>query len=441
MNDPLARTLASIALIAVPALAAGLLFGPAWGWAALSLGLAALLVSHGLHLRLLARWAARPLSEPVPEGTGLWREALTLLYRRQRGEIGRRRVLARLLARSRRAGRALPYGLTILDAEHRIVWGNDSSEDHLEIDAGADVGQPITNLVRQPEFVRYVAGRDYSAPLQLKTARSDGLVLSVQLVPYVESQWLLLSRDVTQAVRLETMRRDFVANVSHELRTPLTVLVGFLETVRELKLDPERSRDYLNLMAEQGRRMQRIIDDLLTLSALESAPQPEHDERVDVALLLARVRSETQALSAGRHRVQLDAEEGWDLLGAEAELASAFGNLASNAIRYTSPGGEIRLVWRASPEGASFSVEDTGVGIEREHIPRLTERFYRVDRGRSRESGGTGLGLAIVKHALARHQAALEIESEPGRGSRFTARFPARRVVPAPARERSGAPA
>jgi two-component system, OmpR family, phosphate regulon sensor histidine kinase PhoR len=438
MNDPLVRTLVAIASIAVPALAAGLIFGPAWGWAVLSLGLATLLLSHGRHLRLLARWAAGDVAE-VPEGSGIWQDAMTLIYRRQRAELRRRRTLARLLARSRRAGRALPYGMAILDAEYRILWCNDSSESHFGIDVHADAGQPITNLVRQPEFVRYVAARDFSAPLQLKAARGEGLVIAVQLVPYVESQWLLLSRDVTQATRLETMRRDFVANVSHELRTPLTVLIGFLETVRELRLDPERSRDYLNLMAEQGKRMQRIIDDLLTLSTLESAPAPEHDERVDIALLLARVHGEAQALSGGRHRIGLDADEGWDLLGAENELASAFGNLASNAIRYTPPGGEIRLVWRASRDGAAFSVEDTGIGIEREHVPRLTERFYRVDRGRSRESGGTGLGLAIVKHALARHQATLEIESEPGRGSRFTARFPARRIVPASARRKSEA--
>ncbi len=421
------------------ALAAGLAFGAAWGWAVFSACLAGLLLDHLRHLRLLEKWAARPLSESVPEGTGVWREAFTLLYKRQRVEIGRRRQLARLLARSRRAGRALPYGLAILDAEHRIVWCNDSSEAHFGVDAAADAGQPITNLVRQPKFVEYVAARDYAAPLVLKTARGDGLILSVQLVPYVESQWLLLSRDVTQASRLEAVRRDFVANVSHELRTPLTVLVGFLETVRELKLDPERSRHYLNLMAEQGGRMQRIIDDLLVLSTMESAPEPPRDERIDVAVLLARVHSETVALSAGRHRVRLDAEEGYDLLGSESELASAFGNLASNAIRYTPAGGEVRLVWRASADGAAFAVEDTGIGIEPEHIPRLTERFYRVDRGRSRETGGTGLGLAIVKHALARHQATLEIQSEPGRGSRFSVHFPARRVVASPARASSGA--
>ncbi len=343
------------------------------------------------------------------------------------------RQLAHSLARSRQAGRALPYGVAILDAEYRIVWCNDSCEAHFGIGAEADVGHPITNLVRQPEFVEYVATAEFSKPLQLKTTR-DGLVLSVQFVPYVDSQRLLLSRDITQGTRLETMRRDFVANVSHELRTPLTVLVGFLETVRELKLDPERSRDYLNLMAEQSRRMQRIIDDLLTLSTLESTPEPPHDEHVDMVSLLSQIHSEAQALSAGRQRITLDAEPGFDLLGTESELASAFGNLASNAVRYTPPGGEVRLVWRGSQKGAEFTVEDTGVGIEAEHIPRLTERFYRVDRGRSRETGGTGLGLAIVKHALARHQATLEIESTPGKGSRFTAKFPSRRVVPARAR-------
>jgi two-component system phosphate regulon sensor histidine kinase PhoR len=394
-----------------------------------SVGLAGLVVHHARHLHRLREWASRSLSESVPEGTGAWQEVFTLLYRRQRAEVGQRQQLARLLARSRQAGRALPYGVAILDAERRIVWCNDSAEAHFGVSAEGDRGQPITNLVRQPEFVGYVAAGDFSKPLQMKTARADGLILSIQLVPYVESQHLLLSRDITQFFRIETMRRDFVANVSHELRTPLTVLVGFLETIKELKLDPERSRDYLNLMTEQSRRMQRIIDDLLTLSTLESAPEPK-EERVEAESLLARVRGEAEGLSAGRHRVVLDAEPGFDLLGSEPEIASAFGNLAGNAIRYTPPGGEVRLLWRASQKGAEFAVEDTGVGIEAEHIPRLTERFYRVDRGRSRETGGTGLGLAIVKHALARHQATLEIESTPGKGSRFTAKFPARRVVP-----------
>jgi two-component system, OmpR family, phosphate regulon sensor histidine kinase PhoR len=429
MSNILVRTAVAFFILGALALATGFLAGPPWGWSIFSLGLAVLLVHHARHLHLLLRWASRSLTEAVPEGSGAWEEVFTLLYRRQRAETARNQQLARALARSRQAGRALPYGVAILDTEYRIVWCNDSCEAHFGINAEADVGQPITNLVRQPEFVEYVAAGEFSKPLQLKTAR-DGLILSVQFVPYVDSQRLLLSRDITQGTRLETMRRDFVANVSHELRTPLTVLVGFLETVRELKLDPQRSRDYLNLMAEQSRRMQRIIDDLLTLSTLESASEPPDDGRVDVALLLSRIHSEAEALSGGRQRVTLDAEPGFDLLGSESEIASAFGNLASNAVRYTPAGGEVRLIWRATQKGAEFSVEDTGVGIEAEHIPRLTERFYRVDRGRSRETGGTGLGLAIVKHALARHQATLDIESTLGKGSRFTARFPARRLAP-----------
>ncbi|HET7200235.1 MAG TPA: phosphate regulon sensor histidine kinase PhoR [Burkholderiales bacterium] len=438
MSQFLVRTAVVVLVAAALASGTGALLAPAWGWSLFSVALLGLLLHHVRHLDLLHRWASRSLAESVPEGTGIWEEVFTLLYRRQRAEIEQRRKLARSLARSRQAGRALPYGVAILDSEYRIVWCNDSCEAHFGIDAEADVGQPIINIVRQPEFVEYVAAAEFSKPMQLKTAHG-GLVLSVQFVPYVDSQRLLLSRDITQGIRLETMRRDFVANVSHELRTPLTVLVGFLETVRELKLDPERSRDYLNLMAEQSRRMQRIIDDLLTLSTLESATEPPSDERVDAALLLARIQSEAGALSAGRQRITLDAEPGFDLLGAESELASAFGNLASNAVRYTPPGGEVRLIWRSSQKGAEFTVEDTGVGIEAEHIPRLTERFYRVDRGRSRETGGTGLGLAIVKHALARHQATLEIESTPGVGSRFTARFPARRVVPSRTRTENDA--
>jgi len=430
MSNILVRTAIVAVFLATLAFGTGALLGADWGWALLTVALLVLLLHHVRHVHLLRRWASSSLAETVPEGTGAWEDVFTILYRRQRAEIEQRRKLAHSLARSRQAGRALPYGVAILDSEYRIIWCNDSCEAHFGIDAEADIGQPIIYLVRQPEFVEFAAAGDFSKPMQLKTGR-DGLVLSVQFVPYVDSQLLLLSRDITQGIRLETMRRDFVANVSHELRTPLTVLVGFLETVRELKLDPERSRDYLNLMSEQSKRMQRIIDDLLTLSTLESASEPPREERVDVALLLSRIQSEATALSAGRQRITLDAEPGFDLLGAESEVASAFGNLASNAVRYTPQGGEVRLIWRSSPKGAEFTVEDTGVGIDAEHIPRLTERFYRVDRGRSRETGGTGLGLAIVKHALARHQATLEIESTPGAGSRFTAKFPARRVVPA----------
>jgi two-component system phosphate regulon sensor histidine kinase PhoR len=227
------------------------------------------------------------------------------------------------------------------------------------------------------------------------------------------------------------MRRDFVANVSHELRTPLTVLAGFLETIQDLKLDPQRVRDYVGLMAPQAERMKHLIDDLLTLSVLEHAPPPPDAERVALRPLLERVRAEAEVLSGGKHRISLEAADAHDLLGAEREIASAFTNLATNAVRYTPSGGVIRLRWNSTDAGGEFSVEDSGIGIDQEHLPRLTERFYRVDRGRSRETGGTGLGLSIVKHALARHQAALTIDSSPGKGSRFSARFPAARLAAA----------
>jgi two-component system phosphate regulon sensor histidine kinase PhoR len=317
--------------------------------------------------------------------------------------------------------------VVILDDAHRIEWFNRTAEAQLQLDVSRDVGQNIANLVREPEFVDYLENATEGT---VRIGRSHGTALSLRVIPYGQSQKMLLSRDVTQFERVDAMRRDFVANVSHELRTPLTVLVGFLETLQNLKLDAGRQRDYLAMMQEQSARMQRIIEDLLTLSALDSAPPASGDTPVPVRPLLERLKADAEALSSGRHQIKVDLHGEHSLLGVENELASAFGNLVSNAIRYTPPGGTITLAWREGADGARFTVEDTGIGIEAEHIPRLTERFYRVDRSRSRETGGTGLGLAIAKHALARHDATLEVTSEPGKGSRFSARFPARRLAP-----------
>ena len=432
MNHPLLRAALTLVVIVALALLAGLGFGAATGWAVLALGALALLAYHVAKLAALIRWLRQPGAIPLPEARGAWDEAFALLYRFERAADREADRLSRALMRWRQAGEALPDGVVILDAQNRIEWCNEGAGRHFGLDLRADPGRPVTNLVRQPEFAAYIEAEDYAHAIPLRSEHGGGLVLSVQVIPYGEAQKLLLSRDITRLEKVETMRRDFVANVSHELRTPLTVLAGFLETVRDLKLDPQRTRDYMNLMAEQARRMQRIVDDLLALSALESSPEPSLEERVKVQSLLARVKADADALSGGRHRITLDAMEGFDIAGAESEIASAFGNLASNAVRYTPEGGTVRLIWRASPqEGAEFTVEDTGVGIEPQHVSRLTERFYRVDRGRSRETGGTGLGLAIVKHALIRHQATLDIQSEPGKGSRFTARFPGRRVLPA----------
>ena len=429
MDHLLLRTVIAVSLIAVAAVLIGLIFGAVWGWASFSGGVLLLLLHHVRHVDLLIDWLKRPTPGQVPDGRGIWDYVFALLHRFERAQTRQRQQIARTLARFRQAGRAHPDGVVILDADNRIEWCNDTAESHLDLNVETDAGQPVTNLVRQPEFVAYVESGDFARPMELRAPRGAGVVLSVQIIPYGDAQKLLLSRDVTRLEKLETMRRDFVANVSHELRTPLTVLSGFLETIKELQLDPKRSRDYLNLMAEQSKRMQRIVDDLLTLSTLESAPEPSLGNRIRVAPLLDRLRAEAEALSGGKHRIVLDAEPGFDLLGSENEIASAFGNLATNAIRYTPAGGEVRLTWRATADGAEFAVEDSGLGIATEHIPRLTERFYRVDRGRSRETGGTGLGLAIVKHVLTRHQATLEIISEHGKGSRFAARFPARRAV------------
>ena len=425
------HTLFVVGALAAAAALVGLIVSAAWGWGVLALGLLALLLWHVRHLSRLHRWLANPLPGKVPEGEGIWDEVLAALHRLERESVKREQELADALARMRRAAQALPDGVVILDSANRIEWCNRTAEAQLQLDGRADAGQNIGNLVREPEFVEYLEAPRESP---VRITRGQGVALSLRLIAFGQSQKLLLARDVTQFERVDAMRRDFVANVSHELRTPLTVLVGFLETVRELKLDPQRQRDYLGMMQDQAARMQRIIDDLLTLSTLDSAPPASGETRIAVRPLLERLKGDALALSGGRHTIKADIETQSDVLGVESEIASAFGNLVSNAIRYTPTGGTVTLAWREGTDGARFSVEDTGIGIEAEHIPRLTERFYRVDRSRSRETGGTGLGLAIAKRALARHDAVLEIQSEPGKGSRFSARFPPRRLAqPLPA--------
>jgi two-component system phosphate regulon sensor histidine kinase PhoR len=414
-----------IAGLGAAAGAAGFVAGAEVGWAAFALGLLALLFWHTRHLARLQRWLAHPQPGHVPEGEGIWDEILSALHRLERDAAKREKGLGDALASMRRAVQALPDGVVLLDRRNRIEWCNRTAETQLQLDARADVGQNIANLVREPEFVDYLE-RPGETPVRI--AR-PGIALSLQLVELGQAQKLLLSADVTQSERVDAMRRDFVANVSHELRTPLTVLVGFLETLRNLKLDAQRQRDYLRMMEEQAARMQRIIDDLLTLSALDSAAPATIEARVPVRALLERLKADAESLSGGKHAIRMEGEPRADLLGVENEIASALGNLVSNAIRYTPAGGAVTLLWRDGADGARFTVEDTGIGIEPEHIPRLTERFYRVDRSRSRETGGTGLGLAIAKRALARHDANLEIESRPGKGSRFSARFPSRRLT------------
>jgi len=421
--------------VAASALIAGLglwlWYGPIWALAAV-LGMLVLFGLH--HLRQftrLIRWLEQPPDQPLPTGGGAWEVVFAALHRRARVAAEERNQLGTALERFLLAGQALPEGVVILDDHHAIEWLNATAESHLGLSREQDTGSPITNLLREPDFVSYIEAGQFSEPLLLHPVRNPGCSLSLRVVPYGDARSLLLSRDISQIEKLETMRRDFVANVSHELRTPLTVVNGFIETLLDSlpELSEEEARHFLTLVQEQAQRMQRLIEDLLTLSALETGRPPPSEESVALDELMAEVADEARALSGGRHQIDLAGVGGDSLLGSRNELRSALGNLVSNAVRYTPTGGAIRIAWEKAADGSgSFSVTDNGIGIESQHLPRLTERFYRVDRGRSRESGGTGLGLAIVKHALTRHQAALEISSELGKGSRFTARFPVQRL-------------
>jgi two-component system phosphate regulon sensor histidine kinase PhoR len=414
--------------VALLALAVWPIAGGAAALAVLAIGAIALVIWHLVQLDALARWAGGPLEEPVPEGRGTWAVAYAALYRRVRLRSARQRDLRLALDRFVSGAEALPEGVVVLDAANRIQWANPRAETHLGVDLRQDGGAPIVNIVRQPAFVQYLATGDFSEPVVIESQRETGVTLSIQIVPFGVEEKLLMSRDITRLEAVARLRRDFIANVSHELKTPLTVLTGFLETLADLKLEARQRQRYLALMTEQAQNMQRLIDDLLTLSALESEHSALQETEFAIVPLLLELSSDAKALSAGRHEVTLEIQHPANVIGSRDELASAFGNLVSNAVRYTPDGGRISLDWRVTPAGGEFSVSDTGIGIAAEHIPRLTERFYRVDRSRSRATGGTGLGLAIVKHVLLRHQAELIIESAPAQGSRFMVRLPARRV-------------
>ena len=385
------------------------------------------------HLRNLAdlqRWLASPETQDVPDGSGLWEDAFSRLNKMMRNLRKEREKHASALLQMEQATSALPDGVVILDAADRIEWCNLLAVQHFGLDAERDIGQQITYLARQPEFVQYLAMRNFSEPLILRGTRQDGIVLSITLISYGKDKRLLISSDITQLERIETMRRDFVANVSHELRTPLTVVNGFVETMHDMPhLENDMARRALNLMGDQTVRMESLVDDLLTLSRLENDQNPVREETVDVSMLLNEMFKEGQVLSNGKHQIHLEIESDAKLLGSREELRSAFTNLLTNAIRYTPENGKITLRWVEKEGCPVYCVRDSGIGIAPQHIPRLTERFYRVDRSRSRETGGTGLGLAIVKHIAMRHQAKLEVVSEEGKGSNFSLVFPSKRAT------------
>lgn len=429
MQEFLIRVSMPVALSAMMAL---LLWGVFSAVVALLFVLLVLLVVMGMHARqlyILGEWLKVPNIETIPEADAVWGEVYSRLYKMVKRHKQTKQELAAELLNIEQATAAFPEGVVSINEGNRIEWCNPLAGQHFGLNAKRDITQDITYLVRQPEFIDYLHAANYAEPLVMKSARHDDMVLSIKLVSYGGDKRLLISRDITQWERVETIRRDFVANVSHELRTPLTVVNGFVENLQDMpNLSHEKIRRALDLMAEQTRRMGSLVADLLTLSRLENEQSPLRAENIDMKALLEDVYQDGQMLSDGRHQLSLEMDGPLQLSGNYEELRSAFGNLVSNAVRYTPEAGSIRLRWALHAGQAVFSVQDSGIGIEAQHIPRLAERFYRVDRSRSRETGGTGLGLAIVNCIALRHQAKLEIESEDGKGSVFTLVFSAERT-------------
>ena len=424
MNPKLLFWVPALLRLATVFVAGGVAWWLAGPIAGLSLALAGAVVALFVQLTYLHRlgeWLDEPASHRLPDGWGAWTDVFARLYRLRREDERNQQELAEWLARFRQAMHLLPEGVAIMDDVLFLEWCNPAAERHLGLTIERDKGLRVTNLVRHPDFIDYIILGRYEQPLTLSLR---GRKIECRIIPFENRRQILVTHDATDTERIEAMRRDFIANASHELRTPLTVIVGFLEiAMSDPCMDAATREAHLKLMTEQGQRMQRLIEDMLTLSRLESDEFPLRRERVDIAALIESVALEARALSGGRHEITVEID-GPDLMGSMEELRSAFANLASNAVRYSPQGGCIALSWRRGEDDLQFAVKDCGIGIDAQHISRLTERFYRVDKSRSRETQGTGLGLAIVKHVLLRHGGRLKISSTPGEGSTFIASLP-----------------
>ncbi|WP_446443719.1 phosphate regulon sensor histidine kinase PhoR [Pseudomonas sp. 1176_21] len=411
-------------LLTTVCLLAGLISGH-YGWS-LALGLGVYLGWTLKQLLRLHDWLRQHKpDEAPPDGYGLWGEVFDSIYHLQRRDQRVRGRLQAVIDRVQESTAALKDAVIMLDSDGNLEWWNRAAETLLGLKTPQDSGQPVTNLVRHPRFKEYFEQENYLEPLEIPSPISDRLRIQLHITRYGNNEHLMLVRDVTRIHQLEQMRKDFVANVSHELRTPLTVIAGYLETLLDNveEVSPRWVRA-LTQMQQQGVRMQTLLNDLLLLAKLEATDYPSDNQPVAIDSLLQSIKGDAQALSGQRNqRITLDAEPGVRLKGSEAELRSAFSNLVFNAVKYTQDEGQIRIRWWADAQGAHLSVQDSGIGIDPKHLPRLTERFYRVDSSRNSTTGGTGLGLAIVKHVLLRHRGRLEISSVPGHGSTFTCHF------------------
>jgi two-component system, OmpR family, phosphate regulon sensor histidine kinase PhoR len=418
--------LARLAGILLLGLVAGLLVGPIWLWI---LGAACLYLAWQLlNLYRVDRWLRLRSQIDPPNVSGIWGDVIAQVIRLHRRKQYHKQRLVQLYRELRRSTAALPDGVIILSAQREIVWFNRQAARLLGLRRPVDVGLRIDNLIRSPEFAHYLHSDDFGLPLIIRPPVELDVFLALQVVPYGGGQSLLLVRDVTRQMRLEAMRKDFVANASHELRTPLTVITGYLDTLADDSTVDPAWQGPIRDMRAQAQRMNAIIEDLLELSRLESTDGEAVREPIDVPRMLERLHRDALISPDRPRHVLLDLESGDGLFGSAHEIESAFSNLLFNALKYTMQDGTVRMRWWTDEEGAHFSVIDSGIGIPAEHIPRLTERFYRVDAGRSRGQGGSGLGLAIVKHALQRHGGWLDVQSIEGKGSTFTCHFPQQRV-------------
>lgn len=409
----------------LPALILGAFFGYL-PWFLLA-AVTGLLVWHFLNLLRLSWWLWVDRSMTPPPGRGSWEPLLYGLHQMQLRNKKRRRELGNLIKRFRSGAESLPDAVVLTTEEGTIFWCNGLAQQVLGLRWPDDNGQNILNLLRYPEFTLYLKHRDFSRPLNL--VLNNGRHLEFRVMPYSENQRLMVARDTTQMHQLEGARRNFFANVSHELRTPLTVLQGYLEMMQEQTLEGAPRDKALHTMREQTQRMESLVKQLLTLSRIEAAPSLALNEKIDVPMMLRVIEREAQTLSHDRHTLRFTVDDSLKVLGNEEQLRSAISNLVYNAVNHTPAGTTISVSWQRDPHGALFAIDDNGPGIAAEHIPRLTERFYRVDKARSRQTGGSGLGLAIVKHALNHHDSRLNIASKPGEGTQFSFLLPERLIA------------